>query len=110
MPRRLILLIVVLSLPTLADDFWQKQPYQKWSKADTTKMLTDSPWTQHTTVSGDVSSGRDFSGTRSMATDAEHQSAPYVRYTAQLRSALPLRQAVVRQRQLDERYDSLAAD
>jgi hypothetical protein len=88
---------------SLGADFWEKKEYTKWSAKECRKMLTDSPWAkeykqQQVIVS---SSGR---------ADAMRggESSPYVVYYMQLRSALPIRQAIVRQMQLAQDYDKLS--
>ncbi|MDR0311228.1 MAG: hypothetical protein LBJ21_06565, partial [Acidobacteriota bacterium] len=50
--------------------------------------------------------GRD-SGGGAAATDSQ---APYVKYTAQLRSAAPIRQAIVRQQQIQSKYDKASTE
>ncbi len=97
------LLVVFASVQaSLGADFWEKKEYTKWSAKECQKMLTDSPWAkeykqQQVIVS---SSARD---------DAMRggETNPYIVYHMQLRSALPIRQAIVRQMQLARNYDQL---
>lgn len=102
-----------------ADDFWRAKPYQEWSKAETEKMLKDSPWARHITLSsiqmnmsGVATGSRGVTGVGSVQqnVESEHSDHPTLTYTAQLRSARPIRQAVVRDRQLQEHYGDLPAD
>jgi len=78
----------------LGADFWEKKDYKKWSNNECAKMLQNSPWAQQYTLtqqSGDATGGQ----------------LPYIKYTIQFRSALPVRQAMVRQMQIANKYDSL---
>src|SRR5689334_2218240 len=104
--------VALVALPLASQDFWQTKPYQEWSKADTEKMLHNSPWAQHVTISRIVMAGVSTgnrgmtgTGTQSAVQDAQHSELPYLTYTAQVRSAVPIRQAIVRQRQIAESYD-----
>jgi len=71
---------------------WEKKPYQQWSKGDVEKLMSDSPWalqhTQRLSKGGDA--GQDAT------------------VTVRLRSALPIRQAVVRQMQMQAKYEKLS--
>ncbi len=113
----LALLLLFAFRSAAAQEFWQAKPFAQWSKAEAEKLLADSPWAQHVTVSRMVTPGATTSqlgvisvGNPATVGEAQHSEIPYVSYTAQLRSALPLRQAVVRQRQIAEKYDSLSPD
>lgn len=110
-------LITVAALPLFAQDFWQSKPYQDWSKTDTEKMLRNSPWAQHVTLSRVVMTGMSTgplgvtgTGNQAAVQDAQHSELPYLVYTAQIRSAMPVRQAIVRQRQIAENYDKKKPD
>ena len=112
----------LLALPrAAAQDFWQAKPFPTWSKAESEKMLRDSPWAQHITLSqvimagfstgqqsrnSGVGAGSPGVGNPAAVSEAQHSELPHLTYIAQLRSALPVRQAVVRQRQLAEGYDA----
>lgn len=117
--RLLTALVFLLTFPrATAQDFWQTKSFTTWSKAETEKMLHDSPWAQHVTLSrvvmaGFGSGGRAGTvnvGNPAAVAEAQHSELPRLTYIAQLRSALPVRQAVVRQRQLAESYDSKKAE
>src|SRR5438105_486663 len=115
---RVLMLVVAAAAPmVLAQEFWEQKPYTKWTKAETEKMLQNSPWAQHTTLSkvtsnmAGISTGvKGVTGVGAVAQNAEAERSenPTLIYTAQLRSARPIRQAVVRQRQLQEGYDSMS--
>ena len=84
-------------------DFWEKKNYKEWSQKECSKMLEDSPWAKTfalTSVQIMQSSGRDG------ATMGGEQQ-PYIKYLVQFRSATPVRQALVRQMQIAQKYDSL---
>lgn len=113
----LLLATTLLTLPLVAQEFYVTRPYQQWTKPETEKMLHDSPWAQHVTLSRVVMTGvstgmRGVTGTGNQAAvqDAQHSELPQLTYTAQIRSAMPMRQAVVRQRQIAESYDAKKPD
>jgi len=66
---------------------WDKKPYQQWSDYEAVQIIVDSPWAK-------------------MIRDGNSSYATNVR----LHSALTLRQALVRQKQLRINYDKLSAD
>ena len=103
--RRLILSLAValvaangLLLPARAQGVWEK-PYRQWTMADLETILGDSPWAQTQLRSGGVSSD---SVPLNSSTSAGH-------VTVRLRSALPVRQGLVRLRQLKAKYDKMSA-
>lgn len=122
---RLYLHIALLCLgaqAVFAQQFWETKPYQKWSKAETEKMLSDSPWAQHISLSkpgiqgtnprafASIAGTQRAAGAQTSAAEAEHQDAPHLTYTLQLRSAMPVRRAVARSLQLEKGYDSMNAE
>ena len=75
---------------------WQGKPYQQWAMKDVEKVLSDSPWSrQYVRSAASISS----SSAGVMATKG---------YVIRLRSALPVRQGLLRLRQLREKYDSMS--
>ena len=94
---------LLLLATAFAADFWEKKDYKQWSQNECKKLLEDSPWAKiFTQVSNDA--GIDTSQTNRTNTDS---AAPYVKYQVQFRSAKPVRQAIVRQMQFAQKYDSL---
>jgi hypothetical protein len=93
MPRRSIpIFLAVLAFAVLtvnASEFWLSKDWKQWSKDECATILAESPWA-HTWRSGDMS--------------AEIVCA------IQLRSSLPVREAIVRQLQFEQKYDKLSAD
>jgi hypothetical protein len=105
--RGLSLAVLSLLVATCAfangQDFWRNKPYQEWSDQECRKILRDSPWAQ------EFSDVR-FGGAWREQREREHgdeklergaESLPEFSYIAVIRSALPVRQALVRQLQLD---------
>src|SRR5687768_18066364 len=82
----LILILLCLVAPARAQKVWEKKPYQQWSMSEVVQILSDSPWAQ---------------------TQIEKVNDAFGTYfiTARLRSALFVRQALVRQRQIHMNYD-----
>lgn len=75
-----------------AQDFWMQKSYKRWTKEEIVKLISDSPWAQ---VVGDT-------------TNAQVFEASYV--TVRLRSAVPIRQALVRLKQIEANYDKFDKD
>jgi hypothetical protein len=79
-------------VPGYGQRFWENKSYKQWTDSEVMKILTNSPWAQTRFESGQY-------------------ELPGYSYEAmiRLRSALPVRQAVVRQRMLFVNYDKLSA-
>lgn len=91
----LILLILGASGFVFAQNDWEKTPYQNWTK-DTVKMvLNESPWVQTKDFSQPAIQTAQIGTVMMYGTPAR----------ILLRSALTVRQALLRERQLDEKYD-----
>jgi hypothetical protein len=92
-------LLGLLVLPTLAgvcldkNDYLGK-PFRQWSKSETNKVLNDSPWVI-------VQEERSFGVINS-------QFPNDFKFTLRLRSALPVRQAFMRMKQLEADYDKMS--
>jgi hypothetical protein len=111
-----ILLWAGLTGSGLAQDEWLKKPFAQWSKADVQKLLNDSPWARTQEARLDFGSEvRRVAG--APTTSSGHQStemgganiAVDYRVTLRLRSALPIRQALVRLKQIEAKYDQMNA-
>ncbi len=83
-------------------EFWEKKDYKQWSQKEVTQMLEKSPWAQQFTNQGVGIGGMDL--------DAMDAAQPYIKYQVQFRSAQPIRQAIVRQMALNQKYDSLSSE
>ena len=108
-----ILLILGIAAATAwADDFWVKKSWKEWTKGDCNKMLTDSPWAKRvmtenaSTVGSMASASHDPMSTAGPAV----LGAGEIDYRIQLRSAEPIRQALIRQEQIDKNYDKMSDD
>lgn len=86
----------------LAAEFWEKKEYKEWSQKECAKILEKSPWADQYEISSAQIMQSD-----SASTDGQQ---PYIRYQIQFRSALPVRQALVRQMQIAQQYDKLPAE
>lgn len=95
-------LILAFATPALGQEFWEKKPYTEWSKDQCRKLLRDSPWAKTFTITyGKVDQfGQPTKG-------EARQTEQKISYYAQLRSALPVRQAVVRLAQIENKYDKM---
>ena len=80
---------LLVTVTASASDFWLSKDWKQWSKDECTAILAESPWV-HTWRSGDLGSE--------------------IVCAIQLRSSLPVRQAIVRQLQFEQKYDKLSAD
>lgn len=103
----LLLPVILLAGATLcAQPFWQKKKYSSWSKDEVQKILQDSPWAVGYAFNAIMLDTLQRGG----ADSRSGESAPSIRYTVQLHSALPIRQALVRKEQLALKYDQLPPD
>ena len=88
-------ILICLLTPVSAQNNWRQKQYQEWTLADVEKMLSESPWAQTRSrerITHPLPSGISFdSGS----------------VTLRLRSALPVRQALTRLRQLKGKYDEM---
>lgn len=104
--RGIALLAALLLVSSAASaQFWEKKDYTTWSKDECRKMLEDSPWATRFTLSHqeNFAVGQGSSG-------EGRESNQQVVYTAQIRSALPVRQAVIRLAQINNKYETLPAE
>lgn len=75
---------------------WDKKPYRQWTSEEAEAVLIESPWAQ-TVYPGAVVGG--------LSTDTPVSGSPV---TIRLRSALPVRQALARLRELKSKYDKMS--
>jgi hypothetical protein len=114
---------------TQGGEFWQKKAYRQWSEKECRRLLEDSPWSQKHTLSQTLIEPLQKSGldrgpapnpaspdirlsdpTRSDDTGRAREARPQIVYQAQFRSALPVRQALVRLGQISANYDQMQPD
>jgi hypothetical protein len=84
-------------------EFWEKNAYRQWSQNECGKILEDSPWSKALTL---LKVGIMDNINKS----SSNSQQPYIKYQFQLRCALPVRQAMVRQMQFDQKYDSFSPE
>ena len=97
------LFTIVLATASLAQGPWAKKDWKQWSKEDCKKVLEDSPWAQRWTHSDEKMAN--FATRRSGTSGVGSESELAVSYLVQFRSALPVREAVVRQVLIANQYD-----
>ncbi len=99
-----IVVIVLSAITVEAQGYWTKKPWQQWSNNDCQNMLQNSPWAQTWTNTGIVETpmGQPSDGTG-------REQVPEIYYLVQIRSALPIREAVARQAQIQNQYDRMDA-
>jgi hypothetical protein len=92
-----IFVLIFLITSVAAQSNWQQTPYQQWTVADAQKVLSDSPWA--------LTRSRERIGPPLPSGSAFDPGSVTVR----LRSSLPIRQALLRLRQLRGKYDQMGA-
>jgi hypothetical protein len=126
MPRRhisaLLAAAILAVLAVQASDFWLSKDWKQWSKDDCAKLLVESPWAhvwrggraQGINPSGAPQAGQDMnanvqsSGLPNTPNPNYQAGVGYdLVYAVQLRSSLPVREALVRQQQLEQKYDKM---
>lgn len=113
--NRVALLLAMLFVCLTANSVWAQKtwekPYQKWSREDVLKILGESPWSQSFTppVQGNqqdslVPQTASRGGSNPGSTSRIFGISPIV---VRLYSALPVRQALLRWRQIQAGYDKM---
>lgn len=98
------LLLLTASIAIAGKDFWETKEYKEWAQKDCAKLLTESPWAQKLELTAVQVMDNESNKT---STDG---AQPFIRYRIQFRSALPIRQAMVRQGQIANKYETLSAE
>jgi len=90
----LVFLVFGLTAPIFAQDIWEK-PFTQWTKTDVEKIVNNSPWARTEEERVTVGYGN-----------------PPISYKVivRLRSALPIRHALVRSNQLNAKYDQMSVE
>lgn len=121
---------LLLTWATQGQEYWEKKPYQEWSEEQCQKLLTKSPWAQSHTLSQVIIQPLQSPGAPRAATNPmdniesarapdpsartdigrARQARPELTYQAQIRSALPIRQAIVRLGRIRAKYDDLTPE
>lgn len=92
--------LLCIAIPFLAlagDDFWNQKDFRHWSQKEVQKLLEDSPWSKKCYVNAESQSWG----------SVEPRTGRTQTYIVQLRSAKPIQHAIVRQIQIDPKYDTL---
>ena len=90
-----VTITVLAALTASATDFWLSKDWHQWSKGDCESLLLESPWSHVWRY-------------RAEPWDPNmHEMGDQLFFSIQLRSALPMRRAIVRQLQLDQKYDKM---
>jgi hypothetical protein len=120
--------VMILATVVFADQFWEK-PFTRWNDRQVQAMLNDSPWARQMTLAsqsvdatpaaspadsqmgsprGLVSGGRGYGQDKGSGISGEKEQ--FYGYTVRLFSALPIRQAYVRNYQIVNRYDRMSRE
>lgn len=102
-----LLLFSILPLTVIAQsgNFWDTKDYRKWSEKECRKLLESSPWANEYTITQIL-----IEPLQNASTERAREQRPEIKYQAQLRSALPIRQALVRLSQINQKYDQLSPE
>ena len=119
----LALAVLASAVVMQAADFWEKKHFTEWSLKECRKLLQKSPWAKRRTFSQvfieplqnspvstagqDPITGASGTGSRSSTGARSREQNPRLTYSVQFRSALPIRQAIVRSAMLQNKYDDL---
>jgi hypothetical protein len=116
--RRIIVAVLLLfflgeAIPGTKKEFWEEKDYKQWSARECSNILNNSPWTQSLIESipeyGGVQKKPGASSDDS-GTPVQIPVTKTVKAKVQLQSALPVRQALVRQDQILGKYNSLSPE
>ncbi len=103
--------VLLAAVSAAAQGFWDKKEWKKWSAGDCKKMSTDSPWAQRWVQSvvqtAQFSSYNRSTGEGTGGGGAQDESRLEVWYIVQLRSSQPIREAFVRDLQIQNKYDKM---
>ncbi len=111
--KRVLLVFISLIAAAVAvsalSDFWSDKSYDKWSAKDVRRMLTESPWGKTTTLRKPIIQQihRETGQFSNLAGEGEGVPDPTVQYSVYLRTARPIREALVRQAQIEEKYEEM---
>jgi hypothetical protein len=99
-------IFIATVLTTWAGDGWVDKDWKQWSKDEVKVVLHDSPWSKKW-AKGQVNTSAAVPGVSGAGKEgAAGENAPEIDYYLQIRSAMPVREAVIREAQLERGYDS----
>jgi len=100
--------LVWLVAAAQSKEFWATKEYKQWNDKEVKRLLENSPWAQDYTLNRTYIEALQTSPTGdTRAAERGRESNTKMGYQAQLRSALPVRQALVRQQMITEKYEQL---
>ena len=109
-----VAVLVILGLAAItsrADDFWLKKDWKTWSKSECKKMLEESPWAKRFLVDNNSVDTSLPLITRhpgdTPGLSVSHPGAGEITYFAEIISATPVREALIRQRQIEQKFDKM---
>jgi hypothetical protein len=109
MHRHIVAVLAVLSVGVVgawAGDGWVDKNWKQWSKDEVKLVLHDSPWSKRW-ATGQVNTSAAVPGVSGAGKEgAAGENVPEIDYYLQIRSAIPVREAVIREAQLGRGYDS----
>ena len=117
-------LLLVTSALGQGSEFWQRKDYRQWSQTECQRLLENSPWAKtHAltqvvieslqsprspiTTSDPTAPDPSVGPVTSSTADRAREQRPEIKYSVQFRSALPVRQAMVRLMQIAQKYDQM---
>jgi len=108
-----ILTVFALAVLTAgAEDFWVKKDWKQWTPQECKKLLEDSPWARRVLVENETDVSHVPSATQGASIDKSSAGlnigAGEINYVVQIRSAAPIRQALIRQQQAAKGYDKMS--
>ncbi|MDT4955226.1 MAG: hypothetical protein QOJ02_3364 [Acidobacteriota bacterium] len=119
----ILVLMFCLSGQVRAQNVWTQKPFRQWTKEEAEKVLNDPPWAKKqelrisyagrsTAVAGAPTAAEGEGGLirteqNTAALGGARAPVDFV-FTLRLRSALPVRQALVRLKQIEARYDQMS--
>src|SRR5262245_26036839 len=104
-PGLTVILSVLCLAVTVFSQSFLKKDFSHWSEYECRKLVTDSAWTHKFTISEVL-----METTATAGSERAREQNPQIEYLVQLRSALPVRRAMVRLAQIQAGYDRLDAD
>lgn len=114
-------MVLLACAPHRAQQDVLKKPFRHWTEVDVTKILNDSGWArtqairvmrpkQMRAVAGQVSEVASATSPDAHAALGGAEDAVDYRFTIRLRSARPIREAIVRLVQLESKYDQMSPE
>jgi len=111
-------IIAVCAMAVCAQEVWTAKPYSQWSKKEAESVLNNSPWAskqelrlqfdKHSQKAAGSYSGISSAAANQAQTEVTTDIPVDFQFTLRLRSALPVRQALVRMKQLDTDLEKLS--